>query len=54
MRYADVADEREPMPGYDFAFAPCRPHDPEYRQACSDLHLQWLKGWAPQVGYWPQ
>lgn len=49
-----VDDEREPIPGYDFIFAPCRPVDPEYRQLYRERQLMWLDEWAPPIGYWPQ
>lgn len=47
-----VEDERDPLPGYDFTFAPSRPLDPEYRQTFSGLQMEWLIEWVPQVGYW--
>lgn len=49
-----VEDEREPIPGYDFTFAPYRPIDPEYREVCMPRLTAWLVEWAPMVGSWPQ
>lgn len=49
-----VPDERDPIPGYDFVFAPSYPLDPEYRQTYSQEHLAWLQEWLPQAGYLPQ
>lgn len=50
----EVEDDREPIPGYDFSFAPYLPVDPEYRQTYSERQMMWLDEWHPPVGYWVQ
>jgi hypothetical protein len=50
----DVDAEREPIPGYDFTFAPYRPRDPEYRQTHMGRQLRWLEDWEPMNGSYPQ
>jgi hypothetical protein len=40
--------------GYDFAFTPEQPRDPEYRQTCSAAQLKWLENWWPVESTWIQ
>jgi hypothetical protein len=40
--------------GFDFAFAPTTPDDPEYRQAYGNAQLKWLEMWEPKEGSWVQ
>lgn len=34
--------------GYDWAFAPVNPVDPEYRQAWAEQQRRWLFDWMPR------
>lgn len=38
----------EMLYGYDWAFAPFRATDPEYRQADAERQLRWLSNWMPR------
>ncbi|MHB1326875.1 MAG: hypothetical protein ACYC2K_01615 [Gemmatimonadales bacterium] len=40
-------NEEQKEYGYDYAFTPVLPDDPEYRQAYQAAQLAWLEQWVP-------
>lgn len=39
--------------GYDYAFTPIKPEDPEYRQLYAEVQKRWLAHWWPYEGDLP-